>query len=705
MNEANVAEGIGRRRSREEPWTFTKEGAYGSFSTGGSLPLEFIQTTFAIGNLPKLTFARDVAPDSLDFEMLMQRDIDEVRANRKLKAYLNPLPGLPNRAMWQSVFFPPLLIACVACRSKVIQHYYPDENTATMAENKLVRRWGEMFQLEFFTTASIGSLYELRSPCSDESWSVDLNGVILRLNLSQAFEDGVKLIAIDGQHRLYALSELAKQSEDSLSKLVIPACILFSTSATQASLQYHSSQGAQDLPGVPETFRKVFVDVNSKVELVGAHTNILLNDTNVGSLIVRDFCSLVNKSEGKEGLSCVEWNVKNVKDSTILSRKYSIASIGILHLALEECFAPRPLRRNAPSLMRQLLDIEDVEIEKRLRQLADDPENPDVSWENFSIAQRSILAERARAGIVQVVFELVFHSEPYRRAYEHYKAALDRELKLGKDNTERAPDHRGAYEAITNFREPRPDYAESRIVRNLGRDEENWRKEQVSPVMHFALFQRSVFLTLRELMVAFPDLDIRSLGDALVRLLERSMDGDRALFARGQDYTRKTIWTDTGNVVNRENTRRQMSRLTLGVLGAREEAEAIVNSLDVAESEKDGAVRRLIDVGEEQIEAFWRDYTRDSERHFRRAFDTSYGLDEGEIDRLRRARIAQEHEDEELKADKLRDEDAERPFDVLVKKHLADDFEAAEAHLRDVLKLERRIVGLGLVEEDENNGD
>ena len=66
-----------RRRSRAEPWSFTRVGSYGLFSTAGSLPIEYLLTTFNHDELSKLTLARDVRPDEMDFEMLMQRDINE----------------------------------------------------------------------------------------------------------------------------------------------------------------------------------------------------------------------------------------------------------------------------------------------------------------------------------------------------------------------------------------------------------------------------------------------------------------------------------------------------------------------------------------------------------------------------------------------------------------------------------------------------
>ena len=42
-------------------------------------PLECLQTIFSAADLSCLSFSRDISPDTLNFELLMQREIDEKR--------------------------------------------------------------------------------------------------------------------------------------------------------------------------------------------------------------------------------------------------------------------------------------------------------------------------------------------------------------------------------------------------------------------------------------------------------------------------------------------------------------------------------------------------------------------------------------------------------------------------------------------------
>ena len=680
-----------RRRTKSDPWTLTRVGSYGTFSSAGSLPIEYLQTTFSHSELNKLSLARDVRPDELDFEMLMQRDIDEGRAETDLKGYLNPRGHTPAEMERYSVFFPPLLIACVPCENKIVLRRYPDE--AWVADdNRLVRRWGDLFQLEFYTSGWV-QRYDLRSPDSDHTAPVDLTNVEVKFNLSTGTEYGVKLIAIDGQHRLHALHKLSEHRSGVISDLVVPACILFSTSASKAAEKFHANGGAGDLPSVPETFRKVFVDVNSKMERVGAHTNILLNDTNVGSLIVREFCSAVNK-KGLFHLSAVEWNVRSIKDSTRLTRRYSITSIGILEKALKDCF------ENSDPLMRRLLDIQDVSVDQQLNAAADDPDNTDITWTNFSIAQRRILGTRVRQGIVPLLYRLFFELPPFEEAFRAYTEQLGAWQEMGAANRDDSHDHQLAFDSLTTFQVPKQSSAAFPIVRAFGRQHDEWRNGHLCPVMGLALFQRSIFLTLRDLLDALPTYPIQPIGDGLMELLTRAMGSKVGLFSSTRPYALKTIWHESGSIVNREFTRRQLSRLTLAMCGGIDAATIVAKAVEPDDERVESIVARLRSLGEERASEYWHRFVTDRQNHFARTFLTNLGLDQGEVDSLKQAKAEQDAETEMIRSKELDEDNAQKPFDRAVRQHLREEFILAEEQLREVLQFESLIVGPDFFEDN-----
>ena len=692
-----------RRRAPPEPWNLTKHGSYGVFATADSIPIEYLQTTFGPDELNNLVLARDVRIEALDFEMLMQRDLDEDRAEKALTKYLSPRGTDQAKPGKHSVFFPPLLIACLPSeRNKILLHY-PNEERSVEGEGKetkLIRRWGEMFQLNFFTGDPVDP-YELRILDAYTPIDVDTSDVEAKFRVSHDHGRGVKLIAIDGQHRLWALKHLARDAGDVVSKLVVPVCILFSTSASEAAAKYYAQQGVKDLPNVPQTFRKVFVDVNSRAESVGAHTTILLDDMNVGSLVVREFCDRVNKSK-KYGLSSVEWNVKNSKDARQLTRGHSITSVGIIEKALSECFGKYPV------IMSRLLDIEDAQVHEELDAAADDPDSKKIEWTKFSIAQRKILAQRVNKGIVNVLYEVFFESDSYKQAYEHYERRIQEFEQGAKANQDNSVVYRQACDAVLDrFSMPKmPKEAEALIkVRKMGKEEKEWRESNLCPVMDLALFQRAILLTLRELIRTLPDAGIQVIGKALVELLNLAMDHKRGLFHPTKAYTRMTIWQDLEKVVNQEKTRKQMSRLLLSVLGGSRTLPQVVEMLDLDEEEKAPVTGKLMKLGEGSAGEYWDQYVRDRLRHFKRSYQTNLGLTEEELEELDAAHKLQEAERERIIAKELSEEQALYPFDAIVKKKLADEFERAEEELRKVLGFDKGKRIVGSKAETEDNGD
>jgi hypothetical protein len=75
---------------KKPPYSFEKWGNFGVFRSGNSLPVDYLLTTITIPELEKLKLARGVRPQKVDFEMLMQRDLDVDRVNNEIMKYLVP---------------------------------------------------------------------------------------------------------------------------------------------------------------------------------------------------------------------------------------------------------------------------------------------------------------------------------------------------------------------------------------------------------------------------------------------------------------------------------------------------------------------------------------------------------------------------------------------------------------------------------------
>ena len=258
----------------EQIYNFERTGSFGRFYSGESFPIEYIMTRFSSAELSELTFARDIRPDKIDFELLMQRDIDEERVRLEMEPYLNPNPErfTPAEIHSRSVFFPPLLAAIVPTKGKMMEAYYTDEIIDLTQDNStrkeyVIREWQGLFKLTYFSSHH-PQAYQLQINRDDKvtEIGVQTEPVKLDIRLSKGNQYGAKLIIIDGQHRLFTLKQIYKKQPQLVERLGVPVCILF---APHATVQKNREYAPYRVPTVPEVFRHLFVDVNNTAKQVG----------------------------------------------------------------------------------------------------------------------------------------------------------------------------------------------------------------------------------------------------------------------------------------------------------------------------------------------------------------------------------------------------------------------------------------------------
>jgi hypothetical protein len=687
-----------RRRFARIAWNFDKTGAYGSFTTAHSLPVEFLLTSFRPSELNALSYARDIKDTKIDFDQLMQRDLDEKRAVTALVSYLNPDPQA-DRARADIAFFPPLLIACIPTENSRIVDRYPDEDWEVLVDNsgaKIIRRtWPGMCSMEFYAEleTSQGALQISRSVGIDTA-HVDPTNVKASFHLSGGAAAGANLVAIDGQHRLFALRKLAAKNPQAVESLSIPVCILFATSTSPAADAAANSRARETTPNVAQVFRKVFVDVNSKVVKVGAHFTILLNDSDIGSLIVRRFCDFVCEQSLHKlrTLSLVEWNVKSEKDATILTEDYSITSIGIIHKALKECFA-----KSSSGLLERLIGIESADVLEKLREAADpETDTTKVLWDKFSVAQRRIIEQQIRTGIVPFLYELFLGSKLMSLAVDEHITQLEAlELESQEHTTESAWSDE-ALKAITAFTPTADLSPKARLkIRDLSDAQKKSRLAHNTSVFRFALFQRALILSLRQLMYAHQDMSFTACSSMLLGLVDRALDKKVNLFSFDRRYTKDTIWNSADSIVNRQTTRLQFSRLLLAQLGQPAYTKKLLTAAKVVDLDS-VLIEKIVAFGVEQASEYLTAYAKSRFNQFKKSFPTNLALTEEQIDELRGAMEQENEENSRVRDGDQPRAEAQNPFTTLVRQHLQDEFSIAEEHLAETLEYEIHIADYAL---------
>ncbi|EBD0801579.1 hypothetical protein FHD82_13055, partial [Salmonella enterica] len=385
--------GIRRSTTTGYTYAFEKAGSFGIFSSNGSVPVEYMMTSFSVDDLAQLSYSKDINTD-LNFDYLIQRDIDEERARVEISQYIS---SSEDRVQKDIVFLPPLLVSIVNVDSnnKLID-YYPNCSLNSTDDNGVIfeRVWPGIFKIRNFEIQN-GKAISVKyydSEIKDEVITVDINQAIININSTREGVAGARLVVIDGQHRLFALNYLRKEHPDKIKNIVVPVCIVYSPYSTLIN------SAVVQVPTIPEVLRNLFVDINSTVERVSGHFLTLLSDRTLGSIICREFCKKILSERQEYGLGLIEWNTKKHKESLEISRDYTITSIGVINNILEDCFGTR----NGIKILTSILGIQESATEFDFSEFEndeDDEENivsniPETfPWSGFLSKHKPILTK------------------------------------------------------------------------------------------------------------------------------------------------------------------------------------------------------------------------------------------------------------------------------------------------------------------------
>jgi len=683
---------MSKKRHSQNPYPFERLGSFGRFKSGNSFPIEYLQTTFVAEELEeKLTFARDVSPKDIDFELLMQRDIDEDRIAKKMVPYLAP----KEKASIQSkiTFFPPILVAALPVESNEIQEYYPDESTDNSDEEIFIREWPGFFNLEYYKDNGSAS-YQLESVIGDESTkeSVDRQQVKMSFKLATGAGKGTKLVVIDGQHRLYALQKVYKNSPEILADLVVPVCILFPPKATI---------GLKDAkyPNVIEVFRHLFVDVNTTMELVGGHFNILLSDNSVGSLICRELCDYVLAESSTQGLSTLEWNTKSKKDSTIIKKDYALTSIGVIDKALKETLGKKTYK----ACFKYLLGF--PEIEQKLIQLSD-TSDADITWDKFEHSQKKLIADQTKKYIIPSLYRIFYCAEPFKSVVDIFKNEFKKLEDLSQKDNEESWDAKTVIKCITEYIPLKDDskYDDARrILKSFEQDIVNSKKENGIALATYALFQRAVIDSWVVLLnkLRLTAIDAETATSIFIDILNFSAKDEMKLYKYDNEYIQFAIYS-IKKIKAKNDVVKAIKNLILAALGNQE----LINLLEKEYSIVSDAAKfdiNLKEIGQTAASDYMEHFKKEKTKDFINTYPVNFDyLEEENREELRKSHAKFEEEVREVRAGKRNRVDLTTEFDDLVDAYVKNDIEIANSHLKIALGYDTDIVITGV---NDQNGD
>lgn len=390
---------------RTKTWKAELDGMIGLFEIGSSLKVEYIQTSLDNISLGKVEPVRRLfKKNELDFELLLQRDLEDDRIANDLIPYLAEINRLR--------FFPAITIVLIAKENNQLINRYPAMSTILGDDEggykKWTRKFGELFEIE----AYVSSDTEANSDISPK----DIISPYVKLRVGH----DANLLVIDGQHRLVALQAVLDQIPDSAEKDLYlsalkginvadyknmhqPATILYIP-----QLNHEEPAGSSDIRLV-EAFRQVFVDINRNARTVSEFRNILLDEHDLNSIFTREICSSVKKNEITKPdsitIDCIEWDKLNKENQ--LTKKTSITNVVFIKQSFEAWLGKGDRSDDGSRLFTNL----------KLNQIRDSIDEEDIGIDAirinyFSYSQKKCIVKYFQENYLHGIIRLI-NSIPY----------------------------------------------------------------------------------------------------------------------------------------------------------------------------------------------------------------------------------------------------------------------------------------------------
>lgn len=346
----------------QEKFQMSIAGDFGVFYTDKESPVFYINTSFEIDNIGQLKPVREILDVSeVDFEELVQRDLDDFRIRRDIVNYLTDGMGYK--------FFPPIVVAVTQPEEnkKAIKKFYPQIKTRVFQNGA-----NKMFEIEFEN-----------SFCA--RWYISQSDKLISLPTEIRWKnDQTYLMAVDGQHRLVSLQAIrglinnerlkqfysnSSKDKSKLDDLKVPVTILFFPN----SVENINSESLDDLnnyfpkikwdlvskTNVKQVLRNIFVDVNKTAKQPSKSRTILLDEKDLTAVFTRKVFSSIKSDIPNIYTAILEYNSINGKETQIEKNRSLITTIGMVHNICEYLFKDTTFDTGANLRIRLGLDEED----------------------------------------------------------------------------------------------------------------------------------------------------------------------------------------------------------------------------------------------------------------------------------------------------------------------------------------------------------
>lgn len=557
----------------------TYRGSFGRFQTDSSYSVQYLLTTLNLSDIGDLSTASEVLDMSqIQFDELIQRDIDRVRVRRIAEEYL--LAGR-NRP----VFFPPL-IACVALLDEPsggrLKRQYDDvahERQNDQGVDTLITTYDtDGFQVKLPVATATQSDRTIEWSGGTERF-FDYAGE-LALNPQRT-----KLVVLDGQHRLEALRTLMQTAAGRkvIASVEIPVCIVWPPSA-------RVGEGEE----ITSDFRDLFVTINSEPQRVSGHFLTLLNDIRYNAMTARELADSW-KQETNEGaahwcrLHLLEWNTRENERVDQRTRGSSITTISILAKELEQqLFGVSGLPSKMLNLASRAAELREAEPNLQYSEISDEAQTPSVN---------AIIRQQIQRELLPALKVLLRTLRPYAAQEQKLGAAFARQQQHVQTLHH---GHAGLAQYLAAFAYSLEERAGAEVT-DAYADFRSWAKVAESDTTYFlAAFQRGLIRMWLRVAAHLSAISASEAAKATVAALnvfavQEASSRHAVYLAPDQLYCRRVLWKGDSVNFGPEWARRAWRDILIATLLRSDVREAALAVLP--EEKKEEYDRSLMDLG------------------------------------------------------------------------------------------------------------
>lgn len=235
--------------------TQSRNGFYGRFGSGGNVDVSYIQTAMDFEFLNNITLIEDIkGSDKWKVRDLFQRNVDRNRVEDDIVPYLKKPDSIK--------FFAPLALVLLPTTDGEV-----DKDLIEIETKENITDEGAVYTQHTLEDKAAFFEYPGHRAFSKVKWN----------------PDKVKLVAVDGQHRISALKMLLddEKSDPLVTSMNIPILVIgFSKSKNLVE--------GQHTPSLLDVVRETFVYINNKSQKINESRSILLDNENINCLAVQE---------------------------------------------------------------------------------------------------------------------------------------------------------------------------------------------------------------------------------------------------------------------------------------------------------------------------------------------------------------------------------------------------------------------------------